>query len=137
MMRLILLTPLHSALTIPDVQSLRGEDATGAFGILPRHADFVTVLTVSVLSWRTSAGREGFAAVRGGTLTVSGGDEIRVATPEAVVADSLDALHADVLARLQREAAAETQARRVVERIEKQALVELAREFRWGSGARY
>ena len=34
---------------------LRAEDDTGAFGILPGHADFLTVLAVSVVTWRDDA----------------------------------------------------------------------------------
>ena len=35
-----------------DVRSVRAEDASGSFGILSGHADFLTVLGVSIVSWR-------------------------------------------------------------------------------------
>jgi F-type H+-transporting ATPase subunit epsilon len=127
--RLILASPGGVAADVEGVHAVRGEDATGHFGILPGHAAFVTVLGVSVLSWRTDAG-ERFAAVRGGVLAVEDGDVVRVGSPEAVVADGLEALQAEVMARMERDAQAERQARQVVERIERQALAELAREAR-------
>jgi F-type H+-transporting ATPase subunit epsilon len=35
-----------------DVRSVRAEDASGSFGILSGHADFLTALGVSIVSWR-------------------------------------------------------------------------------------
>ncbi|HEY0270699.1 MAG TPA: F0F1 ATP synthase subunit epsilon [Sphingomonas sp.] len=81
-----------------DVVSVRAEDASGSFGILKGHADFLTVLDVSVVSWRETAGRAGYCAVRNGILTVSGGKDVAVATREAHVGDDLDQLEAVVLA---------------------------------------
>jgi F-type H+-transporting ATPase subunit epsilon len=130
-MRLTLITPGQVLVDEPAVAAIRAEDASGHFGILPQHADFLTSLTVSVLTWRSEAGKTSFAAVRGGLLTVEHG-EVRVATPEAVLADSLDSLEADILARLTRNEAAEQRAHQVVRRCELQVLAELAREIRHG-----
>jgi F-type H+-transporting ATPase subunit epsilon len=43
-MRLIVSTPLAIVVDTDDVMHLRAEDETGAFGILPRHDNFLTVL---------------------------------------------------------------------------------------------
>jgi F-type H+-transporting ATPase subunit beta len=67
-MRLRIVTPL-SVVVDEDVDSLRAEDASGSFGILPGHAPFLTALSISIVSWRKNDS-EGFCAVRGGVMTV-------------------------------------------------------------------
>lgn len=73
-MRLRIVTPL-SVVVDEEIDSLRAEDASGSFGILPGHAPFLTVLTVSIVSWR-QAERDSVCAVRGGALTVDDGSII-------------------------------------------------------------
>ena len=46
-MKLSVATPLALVVEADDVRHLRAEDDTGAFGILPGHADFLTALAVS------------------------------------------------------------------------------------------
>lgn len=62
---LVITTPTEVAATADDIRHLRAEDATGAFGILPGHADLLTALGISVVSWRGADGRERHCAVRG------------------------------------------------------------------------
>jgi F-type H+-transporting ATPase subunit epsilon len=93
-----------------DVLHVRAEDASGAFGILPRHADLLTVLATSVVSWRHANGTEGHCAVRGGVLMVSGGERIAIATREAVVGDDLVHLESEVLETFRRKSAEEQSA---------------------------
>lgn len=116
-MRLTVTTPLAIVVDTDDVAHLRAEDATGAFGILPGHADFLTALTVSVISWRDGRGSEHHVAVRAGMLRVHGGDTIAVATREAVAGEDLAQLEADVVSRFRQgiaeEAAARTDAQRL------------------------
>ena len=50
-MRLRILTPL-SVVMDEQIDSLRAEDDSGSFGILPGHAPFLTALAVSIVSWR-------------------------------------------------------------------------------------
>jgi F-type H+-transporting ATPase subunit epsilon len=91
---------LHLTITTPavvlvdsdEVASLRAEDASGSFGILPSHADLLTMLTPSVVRWRTVAGHTGFCAVKGGVLTVSQGHRVAIACREGIVDDSLQTL---------------------------------------------
>jgi F-type H+-transporting ATPase subunit epsilon len=97
-MRLAVTAPLSIIIEVNDVAHLRAEDEAGAFGILPRHADFLTALSVSVISWRDQAGAEHHLAVRGGVLEVRGGEAITVATREAVASDDLHKLETEVLA---------------------------------------
>jgi F-type H+-transporting ATPase subunit epsilon len=81
------------------VLALRGEDATGSFGILPRHGDFLTSLAISVVSWESSDGTRHYCAVRRGVLSVIAGRDIAIATREAVPGDDLATLDETVLGR--------------------------------------
>src|SRR3546814_13306793 len=76
---------------------VRAEDDSGAFGVLHGHADFVTALTVSVISWRDRDRAEHNVAVRGGVLQVRAGERVEIATPEAVAGDDMPRLETEVL----------------------------------------
>ncbi len=98
-MRLQIITPLSVAVDVPDIRALRAEDASGHFGILPGHAEFLSSLVISVVGWIGGDGTPGYCAVRGGMLAVTAGREITITTREAVPGDDLATLEADVLAR--------------------------------------
>lgn len=110
-MRLTVTTPL-SVVVDEEVDSVRAEDASGSFGILPGHAPFLTALAISIVSWKHAEG-ERFCAVRGGVMTVTGGAVVAIATREAVTGDNLATLDAEVLARFRSDADAEK-----IERVE-------------------
>jgi F-type H+-transporting ATPase subunit epsilon len=116
-MKLTVATPLAIVVEADNIAHLRAEDETGAFGILPGHADFLTALTISVASWRDDRGAEHHIAVRGGMFEVRGGTTIAIATPEAITGDDLHQLEAEVLAgfrrRFDEEQAARTDAQRL------------------------
>jgi len=103
-MRLIVTTPMSVIVDTGDVRHIHAEDETGAFGILAGHADFITVLAVSVVTWRDNRDVEHHVAVRGGVLTVSGGDLVEIATRAAVSENILSRLGSAVLERFQEEA---------------------------------
>ncbi|MCO8146010.1 F0F1 ATP synthase subunit epsilon [Rhodovulum tesquicola] len=96
-----IMTPLAIIVDQP-AGSLRAMDASGSFGILPGHADFLTRLAVSVVSWTAPDGAARFCAVRGGALTVNAG-QVAIATREAVTGDDLATLDREVLARFRAE----------------------------------
>lgn len=96
-MRLVISTPTATLIDIAGVAAVRAEDESGSFGILEGHADFLTVLNISILRWRAKDGVEHYCAHRRGVLTVSGGRDVRVATREAVVGDDLETLESVVL----------------------------------------
>jgi len=73
------------------------------FRIVAGHADFLTALAVSVVTWRDRQGAEHYVAVRGGMIEVRGGQTITVATPEAVAGDDLHQLETEVLVRFRRQ----------------------------------
>ena len=56
-MRLRIVTPLSVVVDEEGVLGLRAEDASGGFGILPRHADFLTSLALSVVGWTSGDGQ--------------------------------------------------------------------------------
>jgi F-type H+-transporting ATPase subunit epsilon len=98
-MRLRIVTPLAVIIDEDGVMALRAEDATGSFGILPGHADFLTSLAISVVSWGNRGSRRNYCAVRRGVLAVAGGHEITVATREAVPGQDFATLDKTILAR--------------------------------------
>ena len=126
-MKLVVTTPLAVAVDASDIAHLRAEDETGAFGILPGHADFLTALSVSVATWRDRAGSEHHVAVRGGMLQVLGGDTITIATREAIVSDDLVHLQTEVLTAFRRETEAEKSARTDAQRLYLAAIRQISR----------
>ena len=129
-MRLSVATPLAIVIEVSDVAHLRAEDDTGAFGILPGHADFLTALVVSVASWRDEQGFEHYVAVRGGMLEVRDGSTIAIATPEAIPSDDLQRLETEVLARFRRQLVEEQAARTDAQRLYFAAIRQIARLLR-------
>lgn len=110
-MKLVITTPVSVIAEVEGIASLRAEDDSGWFGVLPGHADFLTALAVSVVSWRDGGGKERYCAVRGGVLTVRGGQAVSIATREAVVGDDLGRLEDEVLERFRSDAEVEASAR--------------------------
>ena len=135
-MRLRVATPMAVVVDAPDAVAIRAEDASGHFGILPGHIDFLTVLAPSVLTWRDEAGREHFVAVRGGILTVQEGRMVEVAAREAVADDDLAALQAAVLASMRADAQAEERERAHAARLHATFIREMTRYLRSGTGGR-
>lgn len=129
-MRLIVTTPLATVVETRDATHVRAEDPSGAFGILPGHADFLTALAVSVLTWREAQGREHHVAVRGGVLSVRGGSSVLIATPEAVAGDDLHQLESEVLTRFREQLEAERAAHTEAQRLHLAAIRQIMRLLR-------
>jgi len=106
-MRLRITTPLAVLVDEEGVLALRAEDRSGGFGILPGHAEFLTSLAISVVSWKQADGGTRHCAVRGGILMVMAGQEIGIATREGVLGEDLATLHQDILVRFHADAEAE------------------------------
>ena len=119
-LHLTVTTPSQILVESDNVAAVRAEDQSGGFGVLPGHADLLTVLVPSVLRWRTADGVARFCAVRGGVFTVSSGRDVAVACREGVVGDSLNELQAKVRAVRAQELEADRKAR--VEQIRLHAL---------------
>ncbi len=95
-LHLTVTTPMSVLVDETGVLSLRAEDHSGGFGILPGHTEFMTVLPASVLRWRTARGALRFCALRSGLLTVENGSAVAIACREGVLGDDLLALEAEV-----------------------------------------
>ena len=119
-LHLTVTTPAQILVASDNVMAVRAEDQSGSFGILPGHADLLTVLVPSVLRWRTADGAACFCAVRGGVFTISSGRDVAVACREGVVGDSLEDLEAKVRTVRAQELEADRKAR--VEQIRMHAL---------------
>jgi F-type H+-transporting ATPase subunit epsilon len=140
-LRLTVSTPLAIISEADHVAHLRAEDETGAFGILPGHADFLTVLSLCVVSWRDQRGAEHHLAVRGGMLEVRGGKAIIIATREAIASDDLHHLETEVLTAFRRRTEEEQAARTDAQRLYLAAIRQIyrflksERPFPGGAGA--
>jgi F-type H+-transporting ATPase subunit epsilon len=84
------------------VSHIFGPKTRPVLSVFPGHADFLTALAVSVVTWRDQHGVEHYVAVRGGMLEVRDGEAIIVATREAVLSDDLHHLETEVLAAFHR-----------------------------------
>ncbi|MGN6284978.1 MAG: F0F1 ATP synthase subunit epsilon [Afipia sp.] len=129
-MRLLITTPTNVVIDQRDVVAVRAEDESGSFGILTGHADFMTALSVSVVSWREIANRQRFCAVRRGVLSVSNGDEVAIATREAILGDDLDRLEEVVLMQFRDALEAERDARTESLQLQMKAIRRIMRYLR-------
>jgi F-type H+-transporting ATPase subunit epsilon len=110
-MKLLVTTPMSIIVDATNVRHVRAEDETGSFGILPGHANFVTALTVSVITWRDDLDDLHQVVVRGGVLTVRHGTLVEIATRQAVGEDTFHQLGQAVLQQFRREEQAEEASR--------------------------
>lgn len=129
-MRLRIYTPLSVVVDRDGVQAVQAEDATGSFGILEGHEDVVTTLALSVVRWTEADGTVRYCAVRGGVLLVREGEDVSVATREAVVGTDLERLHDDVLERLASAEEAERTERFESTRLHLAAIREITQQLR-------
>lgn len=93
-MTLKVVTPTGVVLNEP-VAKVVARGSAGAFGLLPRHVDYVSDLVPSVLVHVDEEGRERFLGVNLGTL-VKCGPEVVVATRDAIPGTDLATLEAKV-----------------------------------------
>jgi F-type H+-transporting ATPase subunit epsilon len=128
-MKLRITTPLAVVVDEDTVQIVSAEDASGGFGIQPHHADFLTSLAVSVVSWRDSAGARHYCAVHGGVLTVTGGQEVAITTREAIRGDDLATLDQAILDRFGSDDAAERAGRVDSTKLQLRAIREIVRHL--------
>ncbi len=129
-MRLRITTPLSVVVDQDAVRIVSAEDASGGFGIQPRHEDFLTSLAVGVVSWEGAAGPRHYCAVRGGVLTVTGGREVAVTTREAIPGDDLATLEQAILDRFGADAEAERSGRIDSTKLQLRAIREIVRHLR-------
>ncbi len=128
-LRLQISTPRQVLIELDDVVAFRGEDASGSFGLLGGHEDLLTVLQPTVLRWRRVSGEQGYCAVQGGVLSLSG-QQLRIACRDGHVGARLEELEAGVQQAHQFQVDSERQARVEHLRLHTQAVRQLVRYLR-------
>lgn len=126
-LRLTITTPNVVLLDEADVRSVRAEDKSGGFGILPGHADLLTVLPPSVVRWRASDGTERYCAIRRGVMTVRKGEIVSIACRQGVPGGDLRELEAEVESARAAEKEASARARVEETRLHASAVRQLVR----------
>ena len=129
-MRLLITDPTAVVIDDPGIVSVRAEDESGSFGILHGHADFLTALTVSIVSWRRADAARRFCAVRHGVLSVSRGTLVAIATRQALLSNDLDHLERVVLAEFHNSVEAERIARTASLQLQMKAIRQIVRYLR-------
>ena len=134
-MRLVISTPTAVVADVADVTAVRAEDESGSFGILEGHADFLTVVSISILRWRQADGSTRYCAHRRGVLSVSAGRDIRLAVREAVLGEDPEQLESAVLSRFRETAEQEQSARAASLRLQMTAIRRIIHYLRPGGSS--
>jgi len=129
-MRLFVATPVRVVAEADDVEYIRAEDETGTFGICPGHADFLTRLSVSVLSWRDTKQQVHHVALRGGVLRVTEGLLVEVATMEAEAGDVLEDLQGRLVETFRKRDREDEEERAAANRLHTAAIRQIQRVLR-------
>jgi len=135
-MKLIVTTPTAIIVDVENVVHIRAEDRTGAFGVEPGHADFITLLPVSVVTWRDADGKESFVLVRGGVFSVHGGELVEIAARGAYREDELSELEGRALEELRKADESEDVADTSDKRMHLATIRQIERVLRSGRSAR-
>lgn len=130
---LTIATPAAVLVDSTDVMALRAEDDSGSFGILPGHADFLTVLVPCVIRWHGADNTPHFCAVEAGVLRVADGRSVTIACRDGVRGDTLVALQAQVEAARAKRLDAARRARVEQTRLHARAVRQLLRYLRPGA----
>ena len=129
-LRLTIATPAAVLIDLDNVRSLRAEDMSGSFGVLPGHADLLTVLPASVLRWTRDDEPTRYCALGGGVMTIRGGHDVAVACRRATLGDDLDRLQNAVAAERAAELDADRRAKVEQTQLHARALRQLMRYLR-------
>ncbi len=129
-LHLTIATPASILVDADDVRSLRAEDSSGAFGVLPGHAELLTVLPPSVVRWTRASEATRYCALSGGVMTVSGGNRVAIACRRGTIGDDLARLEAEVAAQRAAELDADRRAKVEQLRLHARALRQLMRFLR-------
>ena len=119
-MRLKVVLPTKILLETAAIKVI-AEAENGIFCLLPRHIDFVATLIPSLLSFISPQGQEQFFAINQGVL-IKHGDEVTVATQNAVQGGDLGLLKNTVEQQFRLLDERETAARSVLAKLEVNAL---------------
>lgn len=129
-LHLTITTPAAILVDSKDVRSVRAEDASGGFGILPGHTDLLTVLPASVIRWHGDDGIVHYCVLRGGVLAVAEGRRVEIACREGKTGDDLNLLAGEVRALREAELDIERRARVEQMRLHTRTVRQLIRYLR-------
>jgi F-type H+-transporting ATPase subunit epsilon len=129
-MRLLITTPTAVVIDDQNVTAVRAEDESGSFGILTGHADLLTALNVSIVSWHGANDNARYCAVRRGVLSVTNGNEVAIATREAVSGNDLEHLEHVVLAEFHKRLDTERASRTESLQLQMKAIRQIVRYLR-------
>lgn len=116
MIQLKVMLPTEVMIDEP-VAKVSAEAVNGAFTLLPRHIDFVTVLTPGLFSFVTEAGDDVYLAMADGVL-VKRGPAVHVSTRNAIRGTNLATLWQTVRQEFEQLDEAERKARSVIASLE-------------------
>lgn len=111
-MRLKLMIPERVLLEV-EAAKIVARSPDGYFCLLPRHADYVSMLAPGIMSFEDMEGQVVMAAVDEGTL-VKGGNEVLVSTRHASLGEDVDELRLIVTENYMSPGEAEIHAREVL-----------------------
>lgn len=117
---------------IEGVQSFVGEDPSGAFGLLARHARFMTPLVYGLARFRGGGGEWRYLASVGGLVYFSG-DELSLCTRRFLLDSDYTAIRAALTSRLAQEQQQTKALRDSLQRIESAMLQRLRQLQRVGA----
>ncbi len=129
-LRLTIATPSRVLVEENEIASLRAEDESGGFGLLPGHADLVSALPSSVVRWRGPKGPWRYCVVGDAVFVVTGGARVNIACRSGLVGDDLEALMGQVEAQRAAELDAARRARVEQTRLHAQAIRRLMKLLR-------
>jgi F-type H+-transporting ATPase subunit epsilon len=115
-MRMRILTPIEVVID-ERVLKIVAVATNGAFGILPRHIDFVAPLPPGVLTYMTEEGKECFVGLDEGTL-LKRGKEVRISCLNAICGRDLESLQHHVRQQFHLREEQERTARSALARLE-------------------
>ena len=130
-MRLRVITPIEVVLD-QRVSRVVAEAPDGAFGMLPRHADYVSLLVPGILTYETEEGCERYIGVNSGTL-VKCGTQVLVSAMGAVQSDRLEDLVLRVAEDFKAQDEEEREARSALARLEA-GMVRHFQKLEWDHG---
>lgn len=124
-MRLVVALP-HRIVIDEAAAKVSAEGLHGTFTLLPHHLDYVVLLETGILTYLAGeiGDDEKYVAIDGGVLTKVG-DDVRVATVNAVEGDRLEELERTVVKSFRRLDERERDTRAALSRIESHVLHEL------------
>jgi F-type H+-transporting ATPase subunit epsilon len=114
--KLKIVTPLK--ITENDIKYIRLKDATGFFGVMKGHIDFLTFIEPSLCYYIDSNDREVFLAVNGGVLRIKGG-KVTLISLEVFESDDAEKLSEIIEGTVAKRDRSETDFRMTLEGIEK------------------